>query len=909
MMASRKKPKVALIDAHALIHRAYHALPPMSTKQGQPTNAAFGFTTMLLKMLTTVKPTHVVAAFDVKGKTFRHEQFAEYKAHRKALDDDLVVQFNTVREVVRAFNIPIIEKKGFEADDIIGTLTEQLTGTTETVIVTGDADTFQLIDDDTSVFTLQRGVTDTISYDAEKVREKYGFGPELVVDYKGLAGDSSDNIPGVEGVGDKTAKELIRKYGSIEQIYEYLEELPTRAKNRLTGHKKDALFSRKLATIKRNVPLQFALADAELADYDVEAVQALLERLEFRSLLQKLPKSSRGATKQLSLLGGAEKQKKLPAMPRRYHLVDSPEEVKALQARLAKEKVIAFDTETDGLGGRTAPIVGMSFAIEGSKAGEPDAWYVPVDTESVKEWQGLLENRKAGKVGHNIKYDAEVLGQSGITLGPIVFDTMVASYLLDPGSRQHKLDTLALTELGHRMIPITDLIGTGKEQTTVKAVPLRDLAHYACEDADITWQLYKVLEKRIAKEDLQRVLEEIEMPLIPILVALETTGVAVDVALLGELQKKVARRLQTLVKKIHAAAGTVFNINSTQQLRAVLYETLRLPTEGIARTQSGYSTAASELEKLRGEHEIIPLLEEYRELAKLQNTYIETLPELVDEQTGRIYAEFNQVVAATGRISSQNPNLQNIPVRTELGQEIRSAFVAPRGRRLVKADYSQIELRIAAHISQDEKMLAAFAAGEDIHAATAAAIHGVAVGDVTAGQRRDAKTLNFGVLYGMGPGKFAAETGVSMEEGRSFIERYREEYAGITALIDETVRQAEEQGYVETLFGRKRYVPEIKARNQRMRAQAERIAFNHPMQGTASDILKKAMIVLQAVIEKQYPDSQMVLTVHDELVCEVPAEHAEEFASVIKKTMEGVATLDVPLEVDVAVGKNWRDVK
>lgn len=902
---SARKPKLAIIDAHALIHRAYHALPPMHTRQGQPTNAVLGFTTMLLKMFTTLKPTHVVAAFDMKGPTFRHELYAEYKGTRGEIDTDLVAQFDVVRAMVRAFNIPILEQQGFEADDIIGTLVTLIDGAVQKVIVTGDMDTLQLVDDHTSVFTLKRGMSDTITYTEELVWEKYGFGPELVTDYKGLAGDASDNIPGVAGIGDKTARELVGTYGSIEKIYEQLAKAGTRAQNRLAGHKKEALFSRKLATIKRDVPLKFVLADAELADYDTQKVLDLFAELEFRNLATKLPKSIRG--QQATLFTDRAEQAPAPAMPANYRLVTDPKEQQALRERLSKESVIAFDTENDRLGARQYPIVGMSFAVK--KGEKIEAWYVPVDRSSVKDWQELLENPAIGKVGHNLKYDFEVLRQSGITLQPIVFDSMIASYLLHPGARQHSLDTLAVQELNHHNISITTLIGTGKEQLAMSAVPLTKLAPYACEDADIAYQLYELFSPRLESEGLTGVLQELELPLIPVLAAIELTGIKLDSEAMRKLHTKVAQRITKLQRQIWEAAGREFNIKSTQQLRVVLFEELNLPTVGISRTQSGWSTAAKELTKLKGTHQIIEYLEDYREVTKLQSTYIEPLPLLIDKETGRIHGSFNQVVAATGRLSSQDPNLQNIPARTELGQEIRAAFVAQPSYLLVKADYSQLELRITAHMSQDKKMIAAFKAGEDIHTATAAWVLGVDPAAVTDQQRRHAKALNFGVLYGMGSASFAATAGIAVEEARSFIERYKEQYSGIMTLITKTITTAETTGYVETMYGRRKYVPDLLAKSPGVRAAAERAAFNFPIQGTAADILKKAMIELHQYLDKHYPHARLVLTVHDELVCEVPEKQAKAIAKQMQQIMSGVVSLDVPLEVDVAIGPNWRDVK
>ncbi|MDZ4225458.1 MAG: DNA polymerase I, partial [Candidatus Andersenbacteria bacterium] len=697
------------------------------------------------------------------------------------------------------------------------------------------------------------------------------------------------------------------QYGSIEEIYKHLDELSERARNSLTGHKDEALKYRRLATIDCKVPIKFNLDEAEMDDYDAEEVRRVFERLEFRTLLTRLPKSKHPAQPTLFKNVAEEKDASEVKLPDNYHLVQSEAEQKELMARLRREKVIGFDTENDRLGAREYPIVGMSFAA--GTGPNMEAWYVPVTRESVRKWRGVLENKEVGKVGHNLKYDVEVLRRAGVGLDGIVFDSMLASYLLRPGIRQHGLDLVAGQELGHHAIPITDLIGEGKQQKTMSEVPLPELARYAAEDAELALRLYEKLSGSIKKEGLTRVLNELELPLILVLADMELTGVKLDSTLLKKMSKKVGARLDTLRQKIWQEAGEEFNVNSTQQLREILFNKLNLSTEGIKKTQTGFSTAAAELDKLHGQHPIIELIEEQRELSKLQNTYLETLPELADKETGRVYTSFNQTVAATGRLSSSDPNLQNIPARTPLGQEIRAAFTAGAGKVLVKADYSQVELRLAAHMSGDEKMLDTFRAGEDIHTATAAWVHGVKLSEVTAKQRRAAKTLNFGVLYGMGPQKFARSSGLSMEEARSFIERYKEQYKGVTALIARTVEQAESLGYVETLFGRRRYIPEINSRTPVVRAAAERAAFNFPLQGTAADILKKAMVELFAHLQKNYPATKMVLTVHDELVCETPADGADKVAADMKRIMEGVFTLDIPLVVDVGMGRNWRDMR
>ena len=896
-----KKQKLAIIDAHALIHRAYHALPPMSTEDGTPTNAVYGFTTMLLKMIATVKPTHVIAAFDMKGPTFRHVEYADYKAHRKPLDDNLVVQFDIVREVVRAFAIPIFEKKGFEADDLIGTIVRTLEDQIPIVVVTGDMDTLQLVSEKTSVFTLKKGISDTILYTPEMVREKYGFDPKYIPDSKGLAGDPSDNIKGVAGIGAKTAKDLVGAYGSLESIFEHVHELKPRAQKLISGHEEDAFFSRKLATIDQGVDATIVLEDALFVAYEEKKVREVFQKLGFRSLISRLPKSQDGFQPTLHMEVG-EKE----TLPDGYFLATSREEQLELQVKLRSATIIAFDTETDGLGGRVSPLIGMSFAIhQGDKI---VAWYVPSDAASVLLWKDFFEDNAIKKTGHNIKYDMEVLAQSGIALHGIAFDSMLASYLLKPGTRSYSMDDLAGVYLDYTPIPITDLIGSGKDQKSMKEVPLFELARYACEDADVTLRLYDLFLKQLTEEKLLDVLQTIELPLLDVLVHMEMTGVQIDSRVLTTLSHKVVQRISELEKVIWEQAGETFNINSPKQLQVILFERLNLSTVGIKKTQTGYSTAARELDLLSGAHPIIDLLLEYRELAKLKSTYIDTLPELIDSSTKRIYATFNQTIAATGRLSSTDPNLQNIPVRTALGQEIREAFVAKDGFVLVQADYSQLELRIAAHMARDSKMLAAFASGQDIHRATAASVFGVSLDGVTDDMRRQAKTLNFGVLYGMGPQSFARSAQVSVEEARSFIDRYKREYSGIEAFIEHTISQAKESGYVETLFGRKRYVPELHSNNAAIRSSAERMAFNFPIQGTEADILKKAMVRLYTEMQATYPSSAIILTVHDELVCEVPKEHAQEFAARMKKIMESIMQLDAKLIVDIGIGPNWNDI-
>lgn len=897
-----KQQKLAIIDAHALIHRAYHALPPMSAPDGTPTHAAYGFTTMLLKMIATIKPTHVVAAFDMKGPTFRHEEYEDYKANRKAPAEDLIPQFELVRDIVRAFSIPVLEMKGFEADDIIGTVAKQFGEMMPIVIVTGDNDALQLVTDTTSVFSLKRGMTDTIIYTPDVVMQLWGFAPKFIPDYKGLAGDSSDNIKGVAGIGAKTATDVVSQYGSLEEIIAHMQELSPRVQKRLIGHEADAFTSRSLATIHCDVPISLAITDAVFKEYDMSRVRELFLKLGFKTLVARLPASNDGMQPTLNL-----GDTKSFAMPDYYAIAVSEKEQEDLRNLLSVASIVSFDTETDGLGGRMSPIVGMSFAIHDVDK-KIRAWYVPITTKRLASWKRFFENSQILKTGHNLKYDIEVLMQSGIRLQGIAFDSMLASYLLNSGSRTHGLDDLAQEKLNYTPIPITDLIGTGKDQRSMSQVPLPELARYACEDADVALRLYDYFLPELEKEKLYDVLMDIELPLLPVLAHIETSGVAVDTNVLQSLSTKIEHRISEIDKQIQLLAGENFNVNSPKQLRGVLFERLNLPTVGIKKTQTGYSTGADELDKLADAHPIIPLISEYRELSKLKNTYLDSLPELIDETTGRIYASFNQTVAATGRLSSTNPNLQNIPVRTELGREIREAFVAKMGYVFVKADYSQLELRIAAHMAHDSKLLFAFRAKQDIHRATASLVFGVGLQEVTDDMRRQAKTLNFGVLYGMGPQSFARAAHVSMEEARSFIDRYKKEYKGIEAFIEETLSSARTKGYVETMFGRRKYVPELQSNNPAIRAAAERATFNFPIQGTEADILKKAMASLFGSINEKYPDVAMVLTVHDELVFEVPVEIAHEFANLTKATMEEVITLDAPLVADVGIGPNWNDI-
>lgn len=907
----KSKKKLVIIDAHALIHRAYHALPPLTTKRGEPIGALYGFLRILMSALKEMKPQYVAVAFDSAGKTFRHDMYKEYKGTRKETDADLVAQFPLVEKIVGAFGFPIYKEKGYEADDLIGTICDQFDndGSVETIVVTGDMDLLQLVDKNTKILKLHKGVTDTLLYDTKMVETKHGLTPEQIIEYKGLRGDTSDNIPGVKGIGEKGATQLLQTYGSIENIYKHLDEITGRNKTALEGHQTDAEVSKTLATIVRNAPIEFALEDAAVGKYNQESIKKLFQRYEFKSLLP-----------QLNTLPGFELQEGLfepkktaeeeqaaatkKAKDHKYQLVQSPKEIAHLAAQLQKLKIFAFDTETTGLNAIAADLVGISISW---KKGE--GYYVPCGTSVPKELAKVFENAKILKTAHNMKFDMEVLHRAGVNIAGVHFDSMIASYILNNGSRGHGLDNLAFVEFGHEMQPITELIGKGKDQISMADVDVEKVSWYASEDADFTWRLYELYAPRIKKEGYEKLFFDIEMPTIETLTAVEETGVLIDIEFLHEMSKKLHRRIHTVERKIHTLAGVEFNVSSSVQMKEVLYTTLGLATDSIKKTKTGYSTAASELAKLRDLHPIIPLIEEYRELTKLTSTYIDALPKLVNPETGRIHTCYNQTIAATGRLSSTDPNLQNIPIRTELGREIRKAFIAPRGKRILSLDYSQIELRIVAHLAQDKIMMQAFKEKEDIHTRTAAELNDVKPAEVTKDMRRQAKAINFGILYGMGVQGIQRDSGASREEAQFFLEKYFSVHEGIKRYIEKIKKETHEKQYAESIFGRRRALPDIRSNNRMLAAAAERAAVNMPVQGTAADVMKLAMIAVQNEIEAGKIDATMLLQVHDELVFEVDKDIAETEAKKIQRIMEHIYPLDVPLTVEWEVGMNWGELK
>lgn len=908
-MATRQR--LLIIDGNALIHRSFHALPPMTNNQGEQLNAVYGFATTLLKAWKELKPSHIVATFDLKGPTFRHEEYTAYKATRAKAPDELYAQIPRVKELVASFGIPIYEKQGFEADDMIGTITKQAPANVEKIILTGDMDTMQLVDKKTKVYTLRKGMSDTMLYDPAAVKERYGIAPEQVIDYKALRGDPSDNIPGVKGIGEKTATELLQKFGTLDKLYTVLadntrlaEDIKEGIREKLMTRKSDAFLSQKIATIRRDVPITFDPDEAIVHTYDRHRVMKLFQELNFTSLVSKLPdvnvKASQQARLAFDIAAPAPKK-----AGHDYTLVNDATSWTTFFHALQQQKCFAIDTETTELDPWKAKLLGLSFSWQAGTG-----YYVVATPERIELLRPILEDGKVGKVGHNMKFDAEILRLNGIALAPLHFDTMLASYLLNSTSRQHSLDALAFNEFGYEMMPITALIGPrGKNQVSMADVPVDKLGWYSSEDADFTWRLYERLAPKLEKIDDVGLFEKIEMPTVDALIDMELNGVTIDTDFLAELSKRMHAQLKKTEAKIYELAGKEFNINSPMQLKEILFDRLKIPTDSLRRTKTGVSTAADELEKMKNRHPIIVLISQQRELAKLLSTYIDALPELVNPQTGRVHTSYNQAVAATGRLSSTDPNLQNIPIRTELGAEIRKAFVAGHGMRLLSVDYSQIELRIIASMAKDKAMMEAFIHGEDIHARTAANINGVPLDQVTPQMRRAAKTVNFGIIYGLGSVGLAQGEGISRQEAKEFIDKYFNIHTSIKDWLTNTKKLAHQKGFVETLFGRRRYFPDINTSNGMLVAAAERQAINAPIQGTAADLMKLAMIAVHRGLPQVSPKSKLLLQVHDELVVETPLDEVEKVSKFLKDTMENVYTLSVPIVVEVGVGKNWGEAK
>ena len=905
-----KKPLLVLFDGNALIHRAFHAIPPLTvSKTGETVSAVYGFALMLLKVINELKPTHCAIAFDMKGPTFRHQMFDQYKAQRPPTPDELVNQLGRVRQLVETFHIPIFELEGYEADDVLGTLSHQASQQDiDTIIVTGDADTMQLVSPRVRVLypKPRRAFSDTTLYDESAVSQKYGVKPEQIADFKGLVGDPSDNIPGVSGIGEKTAVKLLQQFGSIEKIYERIDEVtPPKLQALLQENEAIARQSKKLATIVTKTPVTLNLDDCHIGQYNRHQVTELFRELEFASLLPKLP--------QIGTEEIATAQVETEPPQGDYHIINTTPALDELLNRLSAAKSFAFDLETTSLDPMSAQLVGISLS-----PARGEAYYIPVGhvgwgqveqlplEQVIARLKPLLEDNTSAKLAHNGKYDMAVLAEYGITVKNLTFDSMIAAYLL--GEKSLGLKALAFSKLAIEMTPITDLIGSGAKQISMSQVELARAADYACADADMTGQLTELLEVELHQQGLWQLFSEVELPLVPVLVHMERNGVALDTELLRQMSHRLGEQLLKLEAEIYNSVGHQFNINSPQQISSVLFLELRLPS--ARKTKSGFfSTEAPVLEGLRGAHPIVDCLLQYRHLAKLKSTYVDALPSLINLKTGRVHTSFNQTQTATGRLSSSEPNLQNIAVRDELGKEIRRSFIAPPGSYLLAADYSQIDLRALAHLSQDQSLLSAFHRDEDIHTATAAQVFSVEPSEVTPDMRRVAKTVNFGVIYGMSDYGLEQATELSREEAAQFIAAYFEKYPGVKQYLESTKEQAREEGYVQTLLGRRRSIPEINSSNRQVREAAERMAINMPVQGTSADIIKVAMINLDREVDKRQLKSKMLLQVHDELIFEVPEAELEEMRQMVPEIMSTALELGIPLKVDIKTGTNWGEME
>jgi DNA polymerase-1 len=901
-----EKPLLLLFDGHALIHRAFHALPALTTREGQPTGAVYGFASMLLKTLREFNPSHWAIAFDTAAPTFRYIRFQDYKAHRLKAPDDLISQFAVVRRLAQALGIPAFEVEGYEADDILGALSQQASAQgIDSIIVTGDTDTLQLVSPRVEVLLPRprRPFSDTQLYNEEAVQQRYHLRPQQIADLKGLQGDSSDNIPGVPGIGEKIAVKLIQQFDSLEGIYQQIEEVtPRRIQEILRSNEDVARQSKELATIATDVPVSLDLSCCRVGKYDRDKVTELFRELEFFSLLGKLP----GTISRESGVWNLES----PSSTLDYQIVDTSETLDKLVGELSTAKALAVDTETSGKEARHTTLVGISLSVAPAKA-----WYIPVGhkepgaqvslSEATAKLKPIMADPHIAKIAHNAKYDMTVLSRHGLELSNLSFDTMIAAHLL--GEKSLGLKQLAFSKLGVEMTPISALIGSGPKQGSMADISIARAADYACADADMTGRMSQLLEAELKSEGLWDLFIEVEMPLVPVLWRMERNGIALDIILLRDMSQEMFTEMARIEDEIYRSVGYKFNINSTQQLGRMLFDELKLPPG--RKTKSGYSTDISVLEGLRGAHPVIGHVIEYRQLAKLKSTYVDALPALIDPETGRVHTSFNQTVTATGRLSSSDPNLQNIPVRTEIGKRIRQAFVAPGdGFKLLSADYSQIELRVMAHLSQDPGLLAAFAHDEDIHSATASHVFGVETSEVTPEMRRIAKVVNFGVIYGMGDYGLEQATGLSRQEAATFIDAYFEKYRGVRDYVQSTLTQVREKGYVQTILGRRRHIPEIKSSNYQARQAAERMAINMPVQGTAADIMKLAMINIQNEINVSGLQSKMLLQVHDELLFEVPQAEIERMKRLVPEIMSAAMELSVPLKVDIKLGRNWGEM-
>lgn len=915
--------KLYLLDAYALIYRAYYALiqKPRINSKGMNTSAIYGFVNTLEEVKTLFSPTHLAVAFDPAGKTFRHEIYEPYKAQRQETPEDIRKSVPVIKDIIRAYNIPILEVEHYEADDVIGTAASRFASAdTEVYMLTPDKDYGQLVGQNIWMLRPMKGGTFE-KLGPDEINAKYGIdSPKKVIDLLGLMGDSSDNIPGCPGVGEKTAVTLIKQFGGIDALLSGKDQLKGALKNKVTDNEQQILLSRDLATIRTDIPLPFSLDELKLHDIDREEVRKLFSELEFRSLLSRVLGEGKKSARSVQIEGDlfavnptedTEVQKKtnlrgLNSVTHAYKLVENEEEMRALSQKFLSAKTLSLDTETTGTDAMTAELVGLSFAVE-----EFEAYYIPVPPEReeaqkiVDIFKPAYENPSSLKTGQNIKYDMLVLARYGVDIKGKMFDTMVAHYVLQP-ELPHNMDALAEQYLGYSTIKIEELIGPkGKKQKNMRDLPPGDVYEYACEDADVTLRLKNALHDELVRNDAIQLFEEVEMPLVRVLAAMELTGVRIDTETLRETSELFTLRMNKLEEEVFALAGESFNLSSPKQVGEILFDKLKID-ERAKRTKTGqYVTSEEVLEKLRPRHEIVDRILNYRGLKKLTSTYVDSLPTLINPSTGKIHTSFNQTVTSTGRLSSSNPNLQNIPVRGDDGKEIRKAFIPEPGCTFFSADYSQIELRIMAHLSGDKHMIEAFLEGDDIHASTAAKIYHKPIGDVTRDERRKAKTANFGIIYGISVFGLAERLNVPRSEARELIDGYFATYPRVREYMDESIERARRQGYIETLLRRRRYLPDINSRNAIVRGYAERNAINAPIQGSAADIIKIAMVRIYNRFISENLRSTMMLQVHDELNFSVVPEEREIVEQIVIHEMENAYSLSVPLKADCGWGANW----
>ncbi len=919
-----KNKKFIIIDAMAMAYRAYFAFiaRPLATKKGEPTSAIFGFLNQLLKILEENKPDYIAVAFDSKEKTFRHEKYDKYKSSREAMPDDMIPQIKRIKEIIEALNIPIYILPGFEADDIIGTAVKKAEKAGMiSYVITPDKDYNQIVTDKVKIIKGGKSIDEIVIYDVAKVKEEFGFEPKQMIDYLALIGDKSDDIPGIAGIGPKTAIPLIQEYGSIEGIYKNINKIEKEGlRNKLIEGKENAFLSKELATIHCDVPLEFKFENAKFSKPDIEKIKSIFIELEFTRLFSrllnvyKLDGEEKGIENEI-----VDEVKEFDKKKVKYELIKDIKAAKELAAKLTKQELFVFDTETDSLNPYELKIAGASFSFK-----PKDAYFVAINPardsrnlfsadisdrlpqeDFVKIFKPVFENKEIKKVCQNGKFDISVMRSIGIDVHNFYFDTMLASYVLDP-DQKHGMDDLSEKYLKYKPIPLSDLIGEKKDPSHIFDVRLDSLAMYSAEDADITYRLYEILSKQLKKEKLEKLAYEVEFPLAPVLEDIEYTGINVDKNVLKELSKDFEKEINNCTKKIYKLAGEEFNINSPKQLQVILFNKLGL--QSGKKTKTGFSTDARSLELLRGEHEIIEALLDFRQITKLKSTYTDALQTMINPRTGRIHTTLNQIAASTGRLSSNDPNLQNIPIRTERGKEIRKAFI-PRDKNYVilSADYSQIELRIMASICKDEELIKAFKKGEDIHRSTAALVFMVDPKDVTADMRRKAKEVNFGILYGIGPFGLASRLGISQKHGKEIIETYFNTFKRVKNFMDEAVANAREKGYAETMLGRRRFLKNINSKNRVVRQFEERVAINMPIQGTAADMIKLAMIKIHKELTKRKTKTKMVLQVHDELLFDAHKDEVKELRPLIKELMETALPMEVPIVVDTGIGDNWLD--